>query len=1455
MNKIYKSIALLALVFMFVGQGYAHLPRGTKQKKAVKENRAEGCLRPTAYNFLDINNVKSRINTGGNMWYPPGEQIPQYFVPANSNKTSLFSGAIWIGGLDENGQLKIAAQTFGSSGVNYWTGPLTVDGTAAVDEATCSQYDKQWVITKSDVQLFRAWFNSTNQADEFPNYKVPDVILNWPAHGNTSKKQSYYMAPFFDVDEDGTYNPLEGGDYPYYDFTNELCPNNFKGVADYKPEPTPDTKDSTVSGGLLVDQVLKGDQTVWWVMNDNGNAHDDPNGASIGVELRSQAFAFSTNDEINNMTFFSYEIINRSTYSLTQTYFAPWTDPDLGFAQDDYVGCDVGRGLGYCYNGKDIDGSGQVNAYGDQPPAVGIDFFQGPYMDPDGIDNPKYRVDYLDTVDSIPVYTQMVDASINGVNFGNEIVDDERFGMRRFVYYNNSPGAPNGDPRKPSDYYNYLRGIWKNNAPMQYGGDGFATGTVGPIAAFMFPGDSDPWNWGTGGNPPNGGYNQNGKYWTEEEEGNSPNDRRFVQSAGPFTLKPGAVNYITFGIPWARATSGGAVASVELLRVVDDKCQALFDNCFKILDGPDAPDVSIQEYDQQFVFTLSNSELSNNYNESYNEHDVTIVRPDGVPAAGFDSTYTFEGYQIFQLRSKDVSVESIHDPNLARLVAQFDIKNGVTKLVNFNYNEAIGAAVPVVEVDGDNRGIKNSFIITEDLFASGDKTLVNYKKYYYLALAYAYNQFAPYSIDPGNPEGLLGQSKPYLAGRNNVKVYTAIPHKNLGGLVLNAKYGDQPQITRIEGKGNGGLQVHLTEETIDKIMSRPPSDTNNRIGSPNYPIAYEAAYEAGFGPLAVTVIDPLSLQETDFELKLDSLVPQYRTNLTGYPGLVVDPTHTITDTASMLVSKWHLKDLKTNTVINSDTTIITPKDKILPQYGLAINMDQVYTPGKYRIGFLKKSNQEYTNFYSILAKQNGYISSSMTFADKSGQKNWLTGLKDTDDGLPTDWIRAGLAETDAPVGSDEAMTKYDPDATYEHVIEGTWAPLILTTDLSEDGPSIFKNNANAHRKYQMSMKQISSLKLVITNDKSKWTRSPVIEMQTNSALSEGNVFPFSLRHSPSLDKDGNPAAAGAGESTNDMDANYISDSGMSWFPGYAIDPETGERLNIVFGEDSWLSAYNGRDMKWNPTADKWDMVSGKLITGGKHYIYILRPGFSKELTKDWDQDVVFPAYDAGASFVKILKFLDKEYPGETANLIKKRALFAMVSWVNMPLLASEDGEHELLETDVTIDINIGRPYDRYYSYDTMPANSTYGKLNNNYPLYRFSTSNMAAAISREDDVIENAMDQIGIVPNPYYGYSHYETEPLDNRVKIINLPPQCEVSIYNLAGVQVRHFNKSNDLTYLEWDLKNFAGVQIAGGMYVIYVKADINGKKYEHVIKWLGTNGNKHKVEKYKNRRYEKYI
>ena len=124
--------------------------------------------------------------------------------------------------------------------------------------------------------------------------------------------------------------------------------------------------------------VLYGDQTLWWVYNDRGNIHTETGAGALGFEIRAQAFAFATNDEINNMTFYNYRILNKSTFRLADTYFSTWFDPDLGNYLDDIIGCDIPRGLGYCYN-ADLNDEGPLG-YGLNPPAVGFDFSKAPLL-------------------------------------------------------------------------------------------------------------------------------------------------------------------------------------------------------------------------------------------------------------------------------------------------------------------------------------------------------------------------------------------------------------------------------------------------------------------------------------------------------------------------------------------------------------------------------------------------------------------------------------------------------------------------------------------------------------------------------------------------------------------------------------------------------------------------------------------------------------------------------------------------------------------------------------------------------------------------------------------------------------------------------------------------------------------------------------------------------------------
>ncbi len=1340
MKKVYTVFTLILITLMFTANLMAENVKGegksTRKSSQHTRTGAAGCLPATGATELNLNNVRARINTGGDMWWDL-QGLAKYEIPKGSTKTSMFSASLWLGGTDVNGQLKGAFQRYRGNGNDYWPGPLTTDGKASITEDVCKKYDKHFVIYRQDVDNFILKYNNP----DYPEYTVPDIIKDWPANGDVSRGQSQWLAPFVDLNGDNVYE-WEQGEYPYYDIHNKLCKPVKDANGDYYYEPTPE-------GGILADQVLKGDQTVWWIFNDNGNIHSESKGNAIGVEIRAQAFAFSTNDEINNMTFYTYEIINRSTYRLTQTYFSQWVDTDLGYAQDDYVGCDVGRGLGYCYNGKAIDGNGKKDQYGAQPPAIGVDFFQGPYMDADGIDNPKYDANGV----------QICDESINGVNFGDTIIDNERFGMRRFVFHNNSTGsAAMTDPKLAAEYYQFLRGIWKDGTKMTYGGDAHNSG--GPVCDFMFPDETDVCNWGTGGVVPSP------KKWTEETAGNAPADRRFMQSAGEFTLESGAINYITVGIPWARAGAGGPFASVKLLRQIDDKAQALFDNCFKVLDGPDAPELIAQELDKTLIIYLKNLKSSNNSKEDYKEEDVTISALNN-DTTHYDVFYRFQGYQIFQLANSEVSLAELDNPDNARIVAECDLKDSIESLVNYYYNDKLGGNVPIMKVEAENKGIRHTFKITEDAFASGDKRLVNNKKYYFVALAYAHNNYKTYSQDPSTLDGLSGQKVRYLSGRKSatgpIKIQTLIPHipsPEAEGTVANSIYGTGPMITRLDGRGNGGIDLELTPESKSEIFDK------NQVE--------KIEYINNHGPINVKVIDPLNVNSAEYVLKFYS-------------------------SSSIDASNWVLYK-NGDSLTSSEATIELGNEQLLLDEGLSIQIMQNKGVG------------------DITKNSNGYISSNIIYKDSSHM--WLSGVPDIDGAgdldfktpSPFNWIRSGTLEDKSksfhndydPSSGDP--TWLDPNEAFEKLIGGTWAPYRLAS-IYDNGPA----GTATHKSYKMSI--CESVDIIFTSDKSKWSRCPVIETGDDPVASEGGVKKLRLRAHNSIDKDGAFATSGSGDDLNNPDApNYISETSMGWFPGYAISVETGERLNVMYGESSWLVGENGRDMQFNPTSHFMTALGGVdgVLLGGKHFLYIFRHS---------PDNNGCPAYDAG-------KWLRAKMNGNPNN-IKLMQIHRDIMWVSIPM-ANEN--EEWLNNDAWVRLRVEYPYTKEV---WNPKNTTVvsSKYNNGFPAYSFNTANIATQ-TMDNEAAKNALDLVNVVPNPYYAFSSYETDQLDNRIRIVNLPEKCTISIYSSNGTLIRRFKKDEINTFIDWDLKNTANIPISGGVYYIHVDAPNIG---ETTVKWFG--------------------
>ncbi len=119
-----------------------------------------------------------------------------------------------------------------------------------------------------------------------------------------------------------------------------------------------------------------------------------------------------------------------------------------------------------------------------------------------------------------------------------------------------------------------------------------------------------------------------------------------------------------------------------------------------------------------------------------------------------------------------------------------------------------------------------------------------------------------------------------------------------------------------------------------------------------------------------------------------------------------------------------------------------------------------------------------------------------------------------------------------------------------------------------------------------------------------------------------------------------------------------------------------------------------------------------------------------------------------------------------------------------------------------------------------------------------------------EDQADEVLDNVRAVPNPYYGASEYESSQFNTTIKITNLPARADVTIYTLDGKFVRQFKRAetvmdrsnNDgvkntqvFPDLEWDLKNYAGIPVASGVYLIHVNAIDLGR--ETTIKWFGVN------------------
>jgi hypothetical protein len=589
--------------------------------------------------------------------------------------------------------------------------------------------------------------------------------------------------------------------------------------------------------------------------------------------------------------------------------------------------------------------------------------------------------------------------------------------------------------------------------------------------------------------------------------------------------------------------------------------------------------------------------------------------------------------------------------------------------------------------------------------------------------------------------------------------------------VFGTYYGYQPKIIQLDGIGNGGNFVKIDEETETAILE------NNSVDV--------VTFQAGAGPVNVKVIDPLNLQNGNYTL--------------SFPNDATEQDFRLNDSVKWTITR---EFEGTTESITSVYGISRRNEVLIPEWGIAVDVKQI----------------EYTNAGTASLKKiyTDPIGAEIKFEDSS--KVWLTQVSDNDNNYPTNWIRVGLNSN--PTDCDANLWITNPcyyndildfgfDQAYEKLLDGGIAPLKVCNygvygspfggkgSVYQDASVFFPATTNFKANEiitNSTFKKVHDVDIIITIDKTKWTRCPVFEINDNESQTEGGADQMDLRQHNSVDKDGNDDGSGFG---------------MGWFPGYAIDVNTGDRLNMGFAENSWLAAENGSDMIWNPTSRFID-GTGNPIFGGMHYVYVFGV----------DDDM--PAYDEGKYIHDLMSANDYVNPSGL-NLQTKQAyekIFLNLMWVWEPMLVFG---HEMLETDVRIEARINKPYE---------VRNINPKVNNGRPKYQFIINDSIRVRTQDAEELKSALDIINVVPNPYYAYSSYEFSRLDTRIKITNLPEQCEVTIFNMQGALVRQFSKDDPLTSLDWDLKNYKGIPIASGVYIIHINVPGVGEK---ILKWYG--------------------
>lgn len=385
-------------------------------------------------------------------------------------------------------------------------GPYT--NSSSYDQLIESQYNRGFYVSKA---MIIAHLDSLQNGST--SYKAPRGINNWPAHGDISKGQAQFLAPFVDVNSNNTYEPYLG-DYPQ--IYGEEC---FFSITHMNPN-------------LPESNGLETHAFVYKVACDSTNDFKDV--------LFKKTFVYSR--------LFDFDSLHKLTY----------IDMDLGNYQDDYIGTHAELGLVYSYNGDLYDESNSGRqGFLSNAAAYGVMQLRGAKLENDTLDNQEGVSQNQCT---------------NGYGFNDGIIDNEYYTLERSAMIYGSLQNSFESANSSSQVFSYCNGILLDGSQVTFGGN-YNTSTTIP-ARYYYPNESDTLFYGTYGVNP-GFTSSELAPMGSGSMSNPPGDRRVLSFAGSSRVNLGQVIELDHAFVFVIDTTQEASVVGAITENLFDKCKTI----------------------------------------------------------------------------------------------------------------------------------------------------------------------------------------------------------------------------------------------------------------------------------------------------------------------------------------------------------------------------------------------------------------------------------------------------------------------------------------------------------------------------------------------------------------------------------------------------------------------------------------------------------------------------------------------------------------------------------------------------------------------------------------------------------------------------------------------------------------------------------------------------------------